>query len=77
MIKIYRSFYDYPTVVFEAKNASFYKKGLKILNYKHRLQSLPISLAQIKAGYTSKNLLNEIFQIIYFLFQAKKITKRL
>ena len=29
------------------------------------LEILPIALAQVKAGYTSKNLLNETRQIIY------------
>ena len=40
------------------------------------LQRLSIALAQVKAGNTSKNLLNEIRQIIYFLYRAKEITKR-
>ena len=40
------------------------------------LQRLPIALAQIKAGNTSKNLLHEICQIIYSLYQAKEFTKR-
>ena len=31
------------------------------------LQKLPIALAQVKAGKTSKNLLDKIRQIIYFL----------
>ena len=35
------------------------------------LQRLPITLAQVKAGNTSENLLNEIFQIIYSLYQEK------
>ena len=39
------------------------------------LQRLPIALAQVKAGNTSKNLLNEIRQIIYSLYQAKEFTK--
>ena len=39
------------------------------------LQRLPIALAQIKAGNTSENLLNEIRQIIYSLCQAKEITR--
>ena len=30
------------------------------------LQRLPIFLAQVKAGGTSENLLNEIRQIIYY-----------
>ena len=40
------------------------------------LQRLPIALAQVKAGHTSKNLLNEIRQIIYFLYRTKEITKK-
>ena len=40
------------------------------------LQRLPIALAQVKAGNTSENLLNEIRQIIYPLHQAKQITKK-
>ena len=37
------------------------------------LQRLPIALAQVKAGNTSKNVLNEIKQIIYSFYQAKEI----
>ena len=39
-------------------------------------QRLPIAFEQVKAGNTSENLLNEIRQIIYFLYQAKEITKK-
>ena len=37
---------------------------------------LPITLAQVKAGNNSKNLLNEIRQIAYSLYQSKEITKK-
>ena len=40
------------------------------------LQRLPITLAQVKAGNTSESLLNEIRQIIYSLYRAKEITKK-
>ena len=40
----------------------------KILTNKQMLQRLPIAFAQIKAGNTSENLLNEIKQIIYSLY---------
>ena len=40
------------------------------------LQRLLIALAQVKAGNTSENLLNEIRQIIYSLYWAKEITKK-
>ena len=38
---------------------------------------LPIALAQIKAGNKSESLLNEIRQIVYYLYQSKKVTKML
>ena len=50
--------------------------GLKILTPKQMLQRLPIALAQIKAGNNSKSLLNEIKQIVYPLYQAREITKK-
>ena len=40
------------------------------------LQRLLLAFAQVKAGNTSENLLNEIKQIIYSLYQAKEITKK-
>ena len=40
------------------------------------LQILPIALAQLKADNTSENLLNEISQILYSLYRAKEITKK-
>ena len=39
------------------------------------LQRLTIALAQVKAGNTSENLLNEIRQIIYSLYQGREVTK--
>ena len=35
------------------------------------LQRLSIALAQVKVGNISENLLNEIRQILYYLYQAK------
>ena len=49
---------------------------LKILTPKQILQRLPTALAQVKAGNNSENLLNEIHQIIHFLYQSKAITKK-
>ena len=40
------------------------------------LQRLPIALTQVKEGNTSENLLNEIRKIIYSLYEAKEITKK-
>ena len=50
-------------------------KRFKILTPKQMLQTLPIVFPHVKAGNTSENLLNEVRQIIYFLYQAKEITK--
>ena len=49
---------------------------LKISSSKQMLQRLPIALAEGKAGDNSENLLNEIRQIIFSLYQAKEITKK-
>ena len=40
------------------------------------LQRLPRALAQVKAGNNLENLLNEISQIVYSLYQSKEITKK-
>ena len=40
------------------------------------LNRLAIAVAQIKAGNNSESLLNEIRQIVYSLYQSKKITKK-
>ena len=40
------------------------------------LQRLTIALAQVKAGNTSGNLVNEIRQTIYYFNRAKEITKK-
>ena len=53
-----------------------YGTRLKILTPKQILQRLPIALAQVKAGNNSKNLLNEIKQIVYSLYQSKEINKK-
>ena len=42
--------------------------NLKIISPIQMLKRLPIVLAQLKAGNTSENLLNEIRQIIYSLY---------
>ena len=47
-----------------------------MLTPKQVLQRLPIALAQAKAGKSSKSLLNQIWQVIYSLYQSKKFTKK-
>ena len=48
----------------------------KTLTPNQMLKRLPIALAQVKAGNNSESLLNEIRQIVYFLYRSKKITKK-
>ena len=68
---------DSSSITSELKNkAKNQGKGLKILTPKELLQRLPIALAQVKAGNNSENLLNEIRQIVYSLYQSKEITKK-
>ena len=60
----------------EAIYRAKYGEALKILTSKQMLQRLPIVIAQVKAGNTSENVLNEIRQIIYSQYWAKEIPKK-
>ena len=51
------------------------RKGFRTLTPNQMLSRLPISLAQLKAGNNSEKLKNEIRQILYSLYQSKKLTK--
>ena len=70
-------FDDYSSIVSKAKLKATKGTGLKLLTLKRMLQRLLIALARVKAGNNSENLLNEIRQIVYSLYQSKKITKKL
>ena len=50
--------------------------GLKILTPKQMIQRLSIVLAPVKADRNSESLLNEIRNIVYSLYQSKKITQK-
>ena len=67
-------FHYYAKTRSKAMHKTKQKTGLKILSRKQVLQRLPIALAQVKAGNNSERLLYEIRQIIYSLYQSKKIT---
>ena len=69
-------FDDYSSMMSEAKLKASNKTGLKILTPIQMLQRLPIALAQVKSGNNSENLLNEIRQVVYSLYQSMEITKR-
>ena len=58
-------------IIYKSKQNKTEDKGLKILKPKQILQRLPIALAQVKASNNSEILLNEIRQIVYFLYQSK------
>ena len=60
----------------EAKCKAKYGNGLRILSPKQMVQIVPIALAQVKAGNTSENLLNESRQVIYSLYRVKEIAKK-
>ena len=49
--------------------------GLKILTPQQMLARLPILLAQIKVGNNSRDLKNEIRQLLYSLYRSKQISK--
>ena len=71
---VIKLFSDYCSIASEVKHKEKYGERLKILNLKQMLQRLQIILAQVKAGNTSENLLNELRQILYF-FVLKKYSK--
>ena len=75
-IKFYE---DYSSMILEAKKLAREQEGtgLKILTSNQMLKRLPIAVAQIKAGNNSESLLNEIRQIVYYLYRSKRITKML
>ena len=59
---------NFSKIVSKAKCRWIHGERLKILTPKEMLQRLLISLAQVKAGNISGNLLNEFRQIIYSLY---------
>ena len=61
---------------YKAKKDETKGKGLKTLTPKHMLQRLPIALAQVNASNNSENVLNEIRQIVYSVYQSKIIAKK-
>ena len=69
---------DYGSMILEVKKQAKEQKGtgLKILTPNQMLKRIPIALAQVKAGNNSEILLNEIRQIVYFLYRSKEITKK-
>ena len=69
-------FTAFKSEIFPRSTESQKGEGLKILAPNQMLKRLPIALAQIKAGNNSESLLNEIEQIVYYLYRSKEITKK-
>ena len=69
-------FFDNNSLMVSEAKTRVKRKRFKILTHKQMLQTVPIVLAQVKAENTSKNLLNEIRHIVYSLYRAKEITKK-
>ena len=67
---------DYSLMMSEAKVKAVKGAGLKLLSPKQMLESLPITLAQIKAGNNSERLLNEISQNCLFFVSVKTNYKK-
>ena len=74
--KVIKLFDNYSRIVFQAKYKTKYGQGVKKLTLKQMLQRSPIALAQLKAGTTSRDLLNQIRQIAYSLHPEQEITKK-
>ena len=50
-------------------------EGVTNINFYTNASKITIAIAQLKAGNTSENLLNEIRQVIYSMHRGKGITK--
>ena len=70
---VIKLFNNYSSIMSEAKYKTKIGEGLKILTPKQMLRRLPIAFAQVKAGNTYQNLLNEIRQTIYSSYRAQEI----
>ena len=61
--------------MFPTSSGSQSGEGLKILTPQQMFTRLLILLAQIKVGNNSRELKNEIRQLLYSLYRSKKISK--
>ena len=68
-------FDGYSRTISEGNHKTKYGIGHKILGSTQMLQRLPKALAQVTAGNTCENLVNEIKQIMYFCIKKKKLLK--
>ena len=66
-----KCFDDYRSMITESRKRAIKIKRLKILTSKQMLKRSPIAVVQVKSGNTSEILLNEICQLMYYMYQAK------
>ena len=59
---------DYFKMVHKTTYDSKHDKRVERVTPKQMLQKLPKSLAQVRAGNTSEKILNEVRQIIHYLY---------
>ena len=69
--KVIALFDDYTTILSKTKYEAKHGKERKILTSKQINERLPIALAQVKAGKTSKNLVGKIRKAMYYLYRIK------
>ena len=69
-------FNDNSSLVSEAKYRSINGEILKILTPNQMLHIFSTEIVQVKAGSTSENILADIKQIIYSLYRANEINKK-
>ena len=68
---------DYAKIISEAMYKKKQGREIKMLTHKQMLQRLSIAPAEIKGSKNSENLLNEMRQIVYSLYQSKKKKKKI
>ena len=75
MMKLKWKIVDIVKKILEFNRQNQEGQGLKIVTPDQIISRLPINLAQLKAGNNSEKLKNEIRQLLYSLYQSKKLTK--
>ena len=75
-IYLYNAWDNVFTFFEDYSNMMQHLKRTQSINTQINVSKMIIALAQVKASNTSKNLLNDICQIIYYLYQAKGVIKK-
>ena len=75
MMKLKWKIVDIVKKILEFNRQNQEGQGLKIVTPDQIISRFPINLAQLKAENNSEKLKNEIRQLLYSLYQSKKLTK--